>query len=140
MGHSAAVIRKAAPHALDGMKALLPTTLVTAMALVAGCGGSSDDGAKTSGASSTAKSTSSITIADFKYDPDPSSVKAGTKVTVKNTDSSPHTLTDKGSGRAFDSGTVKGGKTGSVTFTKPGTYQYTCEFHPTMAGTVTVTK
>jgi plastocyanin len=119
-------------------KALLPAVVVTATALLAGCGGGGDD--KTSSGSSSAKPTSTITISNFEYTPEPAVVKVGTKVTVSNKDDASHTVTDKGGSRTFDSGTVKGGQTGSVTFSKPGTYSYTCEFHPTMAGKVTVTK
>ena len=65
-------------------------------------------------------------------------MKAGTKITVSNADSAPHTVTDEGAARSFDSGTIRGMQAGSVTFTKPGTFKYYCEFHATMKGTVTV--
>ena len=42
---------------------------------------------------------------------------------MPNADAAPHTITDDGSGTAFDSGTIKGKTTGSVTFAKPGSYQ-----------------
>lgn len=65
-------------------------------------------------------------------------VKVGKEVSVPNADDAPHTLTDGSATRAFDSGTIKGGRTGSVSFKKPGTYAYFCEFHPYMKGKVTV--
>jgi plastocyanin len=110
-------------------------------ALLAGCGG--NDKASTSTTTAPAKAataTSAIEIKDFLYDPDPATVKAGTKITVSNADDAPHTLTQEGASRTFDSGTIKGGRSGSVTFSKPGTYKYFCEFHATMKGTVTVTQ
>jgi len=105
--------------------------------LLAGCGGNDDKTAKTT-AKTTAAPADSIKIANFLYEPDPVTVKAGVKVAVTNADSAPHTVTEKSSSKVFDSGTIKGKESGSVTFSKPGTYTYFCEFHATMKGTVTV--
>jgi len=114
--------------------ALLAALLGTA--ILAGCGG--DD---TTAAPPDAAGTDSIRIAEFLYDPDPATVKAGTKISVTNADDAPHTLTEEGgSPPSFDSDTIKGKATGSVTFTTPGTFKYYCQFHPTMKGTVTVVK
>jgi plastocyanin len=104
-------------------------------ALLAGCGSDDEGAAAPAGAASTTK----IDIKDFKYSPTPATVKAGETVTVPNEDDAPHTLTASSSKSDFDSGTIKGNATGSVTFTKPGTYAYFCEFHPYMKGSVTVT-
>ena len=71
-------------------------------------------------------------IKDFLFDPDPATVKVGQKVAITNGDTAPHTVTEDGSSKAFDSGTIKGGQKGSVTFTKPGTFKYYCQFHATM--------
>jgi plastocyanin len=114
--------------------ALLAALLGAAM--LAGCG--DDDKAGTKAAAPKAAPTDTIKIADFLYDPDPSTVKAGTKITVTNADSAPHTVTEKSGSPVFDSGTIKGKSSGSVTFPKAGTYTYFCEFHATMKGTVTV--
>jgi plastocyanin len=46
------------------------------------------------------------------------------------------TVTDRGG--AFNSGTIAPGGTFSFTFTAPGEYEYYCEYHPWMAGTVVV--
>lgn len=104
-------------------------------ALLAGCGGAGNDDDP---ATQPAAATDSIRIADFLYDPDPATVKAGTKVAVANADDAPHTLTEEGGSPSFDSDTIGGKKTGSVTFKTPGTFKYYCQFHPTMKGTVTV--
>ena len=109
---------------------LLGATLLT------GCGADGDD-TNTGGATAP---TTSIRIADFTYEPDPATVKAGTPITIANADRAPHTLTEEGGSPSFDSDTIKGAKRGSVTFTKPGTFKYYCVFHPTMKGTVTVTR
>jgi plastocyanin len=84
--------------------------------------------------------TDTIKIADFVYDPDPATVKAGQAISIPNADAAPHTITDAESGRAFDSGTIKGRATGSLTVDRPGTYSYICEFHPFMKGRITVTR
>lgn len=108
------------------------------ISLLSGCG--DDDGTTAPPASATAKATTTIKIVDFVYDPMTATVKAGQKISIPNADAAPHTITDTGSGKVFDSGTIKGKATGSVTISKPGTYQYICEFHPFMKGDVTVTK
>jgi plastocyanin len=118
-------------HAL--IAALLGATVL------AGCGSDSTSAPSSATPASDAAATTSIAIKQFKYSPTPATVKAGRRISVSNGDSAPHTLTDRATGRAFDSGTVNGGETGSVTFSKPGTYAYFCEFHPYMKGSVTVT-
>jgi plastocyanin len=124
------------------LAALLATTLL------AGCGG--DDGAgpatkatiaATAAASAGGDSTDTIRIVDFVYDPSPASVRAGQRISIANADAAPHTITDGASGdKAFDSGTIKGKASGSLTIDEPGTYSYICEFHPFMKGEITVTK
>ncbi len=117
-------------------------------ALLAGCGGDAKTTEATRQSTEAAKpasdgateSTNTIKIVDFVYDPTPATVRAGQKISVPNADAAPHTITDDSSGNAFDSGTIKGKATGSVTIDKPGTYAYICEFHPFMKGEITVTK
>ena len=112
------------------------------MALLAGCGGddSTDDSTKAAAPAAAAKATSTIRIADFLYEPNPVTVKAGAKIAIVNEDSAPHTITEEGTSPSFDSDTIVGGKRGSVTFSEPGSFTYLCVFHPTMKGTVTVTR
>jgi plastocyanin len=112
------------------MRRLLLPALVGAT-LLAACG---------DGDSADRAATTAITISDFRYAPAAATVQAGRKISVRNRDDAPHTLTDRAAGGAFDSGTIKGGQTATVTFQRPGTYAYVCEFHPFMRGTVTVTR
>ena len=118
--------------------------VLLAAAVSAGCGG--DESATTttkptgSAAAAAAKPTDTIKITDFVYDPTPATVRAGTKISIPNADDAPHTITDGGAGKVFDSGTIKGKATGSLTISEPGTYKYICEFHPFMKGELTVTK
>ena len=39
---------------------------------------------------------------------------------------------------AFDTGPLEGGKSTTITVTKPGTYSYICRIHSTMHGTLVV--
>lgn len=67
----------------------------------------------------------------------PASVSPGSKVNVKNEDSTNHTVTAQGDG-GFDV-TVQAGSTG--TFTAPmkaGSYPYVCTFHADMTATLVV--
>ena len=116
--------------------------------LLAGCGSSSKKStATTAGAS---KSTSApatgggssgnaVEIKDFAFNPAALKVSAGTKVTWTNKDSADHTASSlKGAPASFDSGHLGNGKTFSFTFSKKGTYQYHCNIHSFMTGTVDV--
>lgn len=111
---------------------------VLSAALLTGCG-KDDDAMTTSSAAGDAKTTDTIRIVDFVYDPTPAIVRAGDTISVANADAAPHTLTDAApSATAFDSGTIQGRATGSLTIDKPGTYDYVCELHPFMKGEITV--
>lgn len=77
------------------------------------------------------------------YEPPTLTVKAGTTVTWKNTDSTLHTVTSGSAeggepGADFDSSYLAGGKTFQWTFSTPGTFDYFCTLHPYMKGQVVV--
>ena len=79
----------------------------------------------------------SISIQNFKFNPDHITVKKRTTVTWANNDGAPHTITaDQGTGPA--SGTLNSGDTYSYTFNAAGTFDYHCSIHPSMHGNVTV--
>ena len=137
------MIQAASDHAQSRMRHAILAGLLSAGVLLAGCGGDDETKTPTGGApvaSTAAATTDTIKIVDFVYDPTPATVKAGQKISIPNADAAPHTITDGGSGKAFDSGTITGKATGSVTISKPGTFKYICEFHPFMKGEITVTK
>jgi plastocyanin len=78
-----------------------------------------------------------ITIAGYNYGA-PLTVKAGTKITVRNTDGVQHTVTAV-DGPTFDV-PVNAGATATFTApSTPGTYKFGCTIHPSMHGTLTVT-
>lgn len=80
--------------------------------------------------------TASVTISNSAFSPKVIHVDKGTTVTWKNDDAVSHTVTSKTG--LFDSKDMHYGKTFSYTFTKPGTYDYYCVYHPGMVGTVVV--
>ena len=104
------------------------------------CGCGDEDNATTKPALPAATAGNMTATIKIVYDPTPATVKAGTKIAISNADAAPHAITDEGSGKAFDSGTIKGKASGSFTVDTPGTYKYICEFHPFMKGELMVTK
>ena len=99
---------------------------------------SSAAGTTTGGPNSTAATggTDSIAIQNFKFSPDPLSVKQGAKVTVAILDADvPHSVTaDDGS---FDTGIfMKSNGPKTITVSKGGTIHYHCQVHSFMHGTI----
>ena len=76
-----------------------------------------------------------ITIAGFQFE-GVDAVAVGTEVTVSNTDGVTHTWTSTDG--EFDSGNLSGGDTFSHTFDEAGTFDYLCEIHTSMTGSITV--
>ncbi|MGH9919874.1 MAG: multicopper oxidase domain-containing protein [Nitrososphaerales archaeon] len=81
---------------------------------------------------------SELNTAGPGYSPATITVVIGVNNTVvwTNDDTAPHTVTAVN--KAFDSGDLNQGDTFTYTFTTPGTYQYGCDYHPWMHGTVIV--
>jgi plastocyanin len=99
-----------------------------------GGGYGADSGSSDQGATATA-APASLEISGFQFGA--VAVGAGGQVAVDNRDGAPHTVTaDDGD---FDSGQVDGGSTAAfVAPAQPGTYDFHCEIHPDMSGTLTV--
>jgi plastocyanin len=77
-----------------------------------------------------------IRIVDFSFG-QPRTVRVGSVVQVSNADAEAHTLTAENG--AFDTGSVDGGTTVSFTAPNaPGTYEFYCDIHPSMTGTLVV--
>lgn len=80
-----------------------------------------------------------ITIQSYVFQPATLTIPVGTRVTWTNLDAVDHTATsDTGSALSWDSGPLAQGQSSSVTFTRPGTFTYHCNFHPFMMGTIVV--
>jgi plastocyanin len=110
---------------------------VSTLVLVAGCGTATKSAYGTQPQATKAAVTTggtTITIANFAFSP--ATVRPGATVTVKNTDSAAHTINVNSTKVDL---TVPGGSSGTFTApSTPGTYQLTCDFHPTMHGTLVV--
>jgi plastocyanin len=81
--------------------------------------------------------THQVTITDDKdFLPEDLTINLGDTVTWTNDDDSSHTVTAENN--QFHSGTMEEGATWSHTFTETGTYDYGCNFHGGMEGSVSV--
>jgi plastocyanin len=83
-----------------------------------------------------AASQATVEIDNFAFAPATLTVTAGTTVTWKNEDDSPHRIGDKNG--AFKSAALDTDDTFSHTFAAPGEYPYICTIHPYMVGKVIV--
>ena len=83
-----------------------------------------------------AASTATVQIDNFTFTPATLTVAAGTTVTWKNEDDSPHRIGDKDG--TFKSAALDTDDTFSHTFATPGVYPYICTIHPYMAGKIVV--
>ena len=82
--------------------------------------------------------THQVIIENMKFTPAITNLRPGDKITFKNQDLVPHTVTEKGSPPAFDSGVIQMGTTWDFTATRAGTFNFRCTFHPTMEGSIVV--
>jgi plastocyanin len=140
------------------LKRVFPALVVGLVAVVAlaGCGkisnsygnsNSSGGGASTpmptmtsSGAAVAPATGNAVAIQNFSFTPQTLTVKAGTKVTWTNQDTTVHNVTStNGPGinaattSLFSSGSLNQGQSFSYTFAKAGTYYYDCTIHASMA-------
>jgi len=77
-----------------------------------------------------------VQIDNFAFAPAALTVTAGTTVTWKNEDDSPHRIGDKNG--TFKSAALDTDDTFSHTFAAPGEYPYICTIHPYMVGKIIV--
>ena len=123
------------------MKHRIGLLAVAAVLLVAACG--DDDAAETTTTSAATSTTEgaagSVTISasDFAFSPSSATVAAGGTVTFTVTGGT-HTFTSA-SDAWEPSGAIAEGSSYPVTLDAAGTYDFFCEFHPSMMGTITVT-
>jgi alcohol dehydrogenase (cytochrome c) len=82
--------------------------------------------------------TNAVKMADYAFSPARITIATGTKVTFTNSGNQPHNAAGADAG-GWDIGLLGNGEAGSVTFNKPGTYNFLCTPHPFMIGQVIVT-
>ncbi|MEA2452943.1 MAG: Cupredoxin-like domain [Actinomycetota bacterium] len=105
--------------------------------LGAACGG--DDTANTPGDGAAAGGSTTLTAADFSFDPTSLSAAPGDSIDYTNSDDVEHNFTVEDLGIDQD---VEGGKSATIDLghAAPGTYDFFCKYHKdTMTGTLEVT-
>jgi plastocyanin len=83
-----------------------------------------------------AEDTVMLTIKSFTFMPMAINLHVGQTLVVTNLDEAAHTIT--ASDGSFDSGRLEKGQSFRFRPTKPGTYDYYCDFHQYMTGTIEV--
>jgi plastocyanin len=78
-----------------------------------------------------------VDIREFFFSPDPVEVSAGDTITWTNQGTVPHTATAEDRG-VLQSGPIQPGDSFRQVFATAGTFNYFCEFHPNMHGTIIV--
>jgi len=116
--------------------------LAASAAIVGACGSSATPApaATTAATAAPAAAPVNIDIQGFKF-PANVDVAKGTKVTWTNKDTAAHTVTSgtrPNKDGKFDSGQLAASATFSFTFTDAGTFNYWCQNHSSMNGTITV--
>jgi plastocyanin len=90
-----------------------------------------------SSATPTTGATIPVSIQNFAFSPSTIAARAGDLIVFTNNDTVPHTVTQSTtSGVGFRSDPIAPGTTYTLTIDEPGTYEFFCEFHPAMTGTI----
>lgn len=89
--------------------------------------------AATTGAGTATSAADTITIQGFKFG-DPITVAPGATVTVTNKDGAAHNVVSDDQGMFKTPGIKQGESTTFTAPTAPGTYKFSCTFHPNMKG------
>jgi plastocyanin len=77
-----------------------------------------------------------VSIENFAFSPSTIAARAGDVVVFTNNDTVPHTVTQSTPSGGFRSDPIAPGTTYTLTIDEPGTYEFYCEFHPAMKGTI----
>lgn len=80
-----------------------------------------------------------VSIANYAFAPATVTVKAGTTVTWVNSDPVQHKILSDATPPSFGSDNIPQGGNYSLTFRTAGTFDYHCQIHPSMKGTIIVT-
>ena len=116
--------------------------IAAAAIALGGCGGggggsSTATSSSPAGASGGGGGTQTVDISNFKFAPATLTVSAGSKVTVKNSDTTAHTATAD-DGNTFDTNNIDPGASATITLKAAGRVPYHCNIHPFMHGTIVV--
>lgn len=112
--------------------------LIAVLAL-AGCGGGDKgDDAEPASSKGPLSGEAPVRIVEFEFKPKTVSVRAGTRVTWTNDDTSIHDVKDTSPLATPVSQEMSKGDTFSITYAQPGSYTYVCGIHPYMTGIIEV--
>lgn len=118
-----------------GWRRMLAAGAVIVALAAAGCGGDDGDGGDGGGNGGGA----SVTVVDFAFNPGEVSVSSGDAVTVSNDGEATHTFTvEEGEEHLVDQEIAPGDSAEVTIDIAAGEYEFYCEFHPQMTGTLTV--
>ncbi len=78
-----------------------------------------------------------VEIKGFQFPAD-TTIKKGQAVVFKNLDSAVHNVAPQGTDAFAKTPDIKAGDSQAVVFKESGTYEYKCDYHSGMKGTVTV--
>lgn len=118
------------------MRTSVRRSLTAGATLLLAAGGLSACGAGGSASAGASASPDTIIIKNFGFSPSHLTVAANATITVRNMDSSTHTLTANDG--AFDTGNIAPGHSATIKAPKAGAYPYHCAIHQFMTGTLTV--
>ena len=124
------------PSPSPGTAASTATSSATKTAAATSAAHSTRATASPAGAATTGQKTYTVSIVSYAFQPSTMTVPRGTSVTWRNTASITHTVTSNTG--AFNSGNLSPGATFTHQFSQAGTYQYHCNIHPSMTGTIVV--
>ena len=88
------------------------------------------------GAAARQQAAHTVVIENMQFSPATLTVRRGERIVWVNRDLFPHTVTS--AAKAFDSSSIAASGAWSFVASKVGEYPYSCTFHPTMKGTITV--
>lgn len=77
-----------------------------------------------------------VVIEQMRFNPPTLTVQRGDRIEWMNRDLFAHTASS--TSKAFDSGSIAVNASWSYVASRPGSYPYLCNFHPTMRGTLNV--
>lgn len=77
-----------------------------------------------------------VSIQNFAFSPSTIAARAGDVIVFTNNDNVPHTVTQSTTSGGFRSDPIAPGTTYNLTIDEAGVYDFFCEFHPAMTGTI----
>jgi plastocyanin len=123
------VILKGRPHVIRNF-----SVVAMVFVLASSCGKDSPTSPAPSGSTTVTIVSGASGLTTTAYSPSPVTVAIGTTVSFLNADSTTHT--SRANAGAWSSPNIAPGQRFNTTINAAGTYQYHCDIHPGMTGTI----